>query len=319
MISDNNNLPKTLQQAIRFFSDDLTCVKFVASRRWSDGKAICPKCESINNTFMESRRVWQCKNKECKKQFSVKVGTIFEDSPITLDKWLMAMWLIVNAKNGISSYELHRAIGVTQKTAWFMNHRIRAAMEANSFEKLSGEIECDETYVGGDAKNMHAKKRKERVRKAGSQSHKTAVLGMIQRRGKVRAQVVISRDAKTIRDFVTGNAEAGSEVFTDEWRGYHNLYDTYVHQVINHSVAYVRENIHTNSIENFWSLLKRTIKGTYVSVEPFHLEKYVTEQTFRFNEREGNDKERFLELLKGIADKRLTYAELIGVGGWSTE
>ena len=146
-------LPTTLQKAIKFFFDDLTCIKFIASRRWVDGKAICPKCESTNNTFMESRKVWQCKNKECKKQFSIKVGTIFEDSPIGLDKWLTAMWLIVGAKNGISSYEIHRAIGVTQKTAWFMMHRIRTAMETGTFEKLSGNVEVDETFIDGVVKS----------------------------------------------------------------------------------------------------------------------------------------------------------------------
>jgi transposase-like protein len=154
MLNDKE-LPKTLQQAIKFFSDDLTCIKLIASRRWSDGVAVCPRCESTNNTFMESRKVWQCKNKECKKQFSVKVGTIFEDSPIGLDKWLTAVWLITNAKNGISSYEIHRAIGVTQKTAWFMLHRIRLAMQNGSFEKLSSEVEADETFIGGKARNMH--------------------------------------------------------------------------------------------------------------------------------------------------------------------
>src|SRR5687767_2748434 len=151
-----NELPKTLQQAVKFFSDDLFCVKFVAARRWADGKAICPKCGETNNTFMESPKVWQCKNKECKKQFSVKVGTIFEDSPLGLDKWLVAMWLIANAKNGISSYEIHRAIGITQKSAWHLLHRIRIAMENGSLEKLSGTVEADETYVGGVAGNMHS-------------------------------------------------------------------------------------------------------------------------------------------------------------------
>lgn len=307
----DNKLPKTLQQAIRFFSDDLTCVKFVASRRWIDGKAVCPRCQSDNNTFMESRRVWQCKNKECKKQFSVKVGTIFEDSPITLDKWLTAMWLIVNAKNGISSYELHRAIGVTQKTAWFMNHRIRVSMEANSFEKISGEVECDETYIGGLQKNMHKSKR-EKLLKGRGMVNKTAVFGMVQRKGKVRAQVIQKADTPTLLGIIDSNIETGSTVITDDHGGYRNMRDEYTHQVINHAVEYVRDNVHTNSIENFWSLLKRTIKGTYVSVEPFHLEKYVTEQTFRYNEREGNDQNRFIELLKGVADKRLTYAELTG-------
>jgi transposase-like protein len=167
MVTDKE-LPKTLQQAIKFFSDDLTCIKLIASRRWQDGQAVCPKCESTNNTFMESRKVWQCKNKECKKQFSVKVGTIFEDSPIGLDKWLTAVWLITNAQNGISSYEIHRAIGITQKSAWFMLHRIRLAMQNGSFEKLSGDVECDETFIGGKAKNMHKSKREKLIKGRGS-------------------------------------------------------------------------------------------------------------------------------------------------------
>jgi len=307
----NNELPTTLQKAIEFFSDELTCIKLIASRRWTDGKAICPKCQSTNNTFMESRKVWQCKNKECKKQFSVKVGTIFEDSPIGLDKWLMAMWLIVNAKNGISSYEIHRAIGVTQKTAWFMLHRIRLAMETGSIVKLSGEVEADETFIGGLAKNMHKWKREQKIKGRGSVG-KTAVMGIIERKGKVRAKVIDDLTQKTLHGEVKTNVEKGSKLFTDEWTSYQGLAADYVHEVINHSIEYVRGNIHTNSIENFWTLLKRTLKGTYVSVEPFHLSRYLAEQTFRFNERKGNDKERFLGVLKAVSGKRLTYDELRG-------
>jgi transposase-like protein len=311
MMNEDNNLPRTLQQAIRFFSDDLTCVQLVASRRWSNGKAICPRCKSDNNTFMQSRKVWQCKNKECKKQFSVKVGTIFEDSPIGLDKWLTAMWLIVNAKNGISSYEIHRAIGITQKSAWFMLHRLRLAMQNGSFEKLSGDVECDETFIGGKAKNMHKAKREKKIKGRGSVG-KTAVMGLLERKGNVRAKVIESTDRETLHAGVKENVETGANLFTDEWRSYQGLEDAYVREVINHSVEYVRGNVHTNGIENFWSLLKRTIGGTYVSVEPYHLAKYVNEQVFRFNERKGNDKDRFLIVLNSVSGKRLTYSELIG-------
>jgi transposase-like protein len=310
MVTDKD-LPTTLQKAIKFFSDDLTCIKFIASRRWQDGKAVCPKCESTNNTFMESRKVWQCKNKECKKQFSIKVGTIFEDSPIGLDKWLTAMWLIVGAKNGISSYEIHRAIGVTQKTAWFMMHRIRTAMETGTFEKLSGNVEVDETFIGGKAKNMHKSKREKVIKGRGSVG-KTAVMGLLERKGRVLAKVIESTDRETLHAEVKNHVEKDSNLFTDEWRSYRGLDEDYIHEVINHSIEYVKGNIHTNGIENFWSLLKRTIKGTYVSVEPFHLGRYLAEQTFRFNERKGNDKERFLGVLKAVSGKRLTYNELIG-------
>ena len=304
-------LPKTLQEAIKLFSDELFCVHFIANLRWPDSKAFCPKCGQANNHFMESRRVWQCKNKDCKKQFSVKQGTIFEDSAITLDKWLIAMWLIVNAKNGISSYELHRAIGITQKSAWFVLHRIRTAMQVGSIEKLSGEIEVDETFVGGLGKNMHRSKRKELNIKPGGSS-KTAVMGMVQRRGRVKAKVIKRTTRETLHGEIEASVEAGSTVMTDEFPSYRQMSEDYVHEVVNHSREYVKGNIHTNSIENFWSLLKRTIKGTYISVAPEHLQAYVTEQVFRYNEREGNDQQRFVALLESISGKKLTYTQLIG-------
>lgn len=187
-------LPKTLQQAVKAFADEQFCIDLISAMRWTDGQAVCPKCKQTNSHFMASRKVWQCKNKECKKQFSVKVGTIFEDSPISLEKWLMSMWLIVNAKNGISSYELHRGVGITQKSAWFVLHRIRLAMTVGSIEKLSGEVEVDETYIGGVAKNMHIKKRKEIV--SGSRRHRTAVMGMIERKGRVKAKVIDRPDTR---------------------------------------------------------------------------------------------------------------------------
>ncbi len=310
MLNDKE-LPKTLQQAVKFFSDDLTCIKLIASRRWQDGKAVCPKCGDTNNTFLPSRKVWQCKNKGCRKQFSVKVGTIFEDSPIGLDKWLIAVWLITSAKNGISSYEIHRSIGVTQKTAWFMMHRIRLAMQNGTFEKLSGEVECDETFVGGKAKNMHKHKREAIIKGRGSVG-KTAVFGALERKGRVLAKVIQSTDRKTLHAEVKEKVETGSSLFTDEWRSYRGLDAEYIHEVINHGVEYVRGNIHTNGIENFWSLLKRTIRGTYVSVEPFHLGRYLDEQIYRFDERKSNDKDRFIGVLKTVSGKRLTYDELRG-------
>lgn len=303
-------MPKTLQEAVKYFSDKKTCIDFVASLRWADGVAVCPNCEATETSFLSTRNVWKCK--KCKKQFSVKLGTIFEDSPIGLDKWLVAIWLIANAKNGISSYEIHRALGITQKSAWFVLHRIRTAMDVGSIEKMSGTIEADETFIGGLSKNMHAWKRKEKEMKTGSSS-KTAVFGMVQRGGKVRAKVVPNVKGETLIPILLENVEAGCEVFTDLADAYNPLRDNFKHAAINHSIEYVRENVHTNSIENFWSLMKRTIKGTYVSVAPEHLQKYVEEQSFRYNERKGNDQQRFFGVIKAISGKRLTYNQLIGL------
>lgn len=303
-----NEFPTTLQQAIIYFSDRDICLDFVASLRWSDGVAICPNCGCNETSFLSTRRIWKCKS--CKKQFSVKVGTIFEDSPISLDKWLCGIWLIANAKNGISSYEVHRALGITQKTAWFMMHRIRAAMETGSFEKLSGTVEVDETYLGGAAKNMHKSKRA-KVIKGRGMNHKVAVMGLLSRDSKkVKAKVIAWADTYTLQGEIHANVESGSTVMTDNHGGYRTLSDEFVHEIINHATEYVRGNIHTNGIENFWSLLKRSIKGTYVSVEPQHLNRYVVEQTFRYNERKVKDADRFVSTAKNIIGKRLTYKEL---------
>ncbi len=306
-------LPKTLQEAVKAFSKEQFCIDIIAVMRWADGQAVCPKCREKNNHFMASRKVWQCKNKECKKQFSVKVGTIFEDSAISLEKWLMAMWLIVNAKNGISSYELHRAIGITQKSAWFVLHRIRDAMTIGSIEKMTGTVETDEAYIGGLAKNMHVAKRKRfgSADKRNVKDHQTAVFGMVQRGGKVRAKVIKNVRAEDVIPLIQENVEANSEVFTDQASIYRDLWYEYIHASVNHSIEYVRGAVHTNNIENFWSLLKRTIKGTYISVSPAHLQKYVEEQMFRYNERETTDQIRFVRLLELISGKRLTYSQLI--------
>lgn len=312
-------LPKTLQQAVKAFSDEQFCIDLISAMRWTNGQAVCPKCAGTNNHFMAARKVWQCKNKECKKQFSVKVGTIFEDSAIKLESWLMAMWLIVNAKNGISSYELHRAIGITQKSAWFVLHRIRTAMTVGTIEKMdggNGPIEMDETFIGGNAKNMHRAKRQRFLPRYSGKNrvtaHKTAVFGMVQRGGKVRAKVIKNVRTDDVMPIIEANIVPTSEVFTDQSPIYRNLEEQYIHDTVNHMVEYVRGNVHTNSIENFWSLLKRTIKGTYISVSPVHLQKYVEEQMFRYNERHGNDQERFVSMIELISGKRLTYSDLIG-------
>jgi transposase-like protein len=247
----------------------------------------------------------------CKKQFSAKLGTIFEDSPLGLDKWLPAMWFIANCKNGISSYELARNLGIQQKSAWFMLHRIRLAMQRGSVEKLSGEIDVDETYIGGLARNMHKDKHTQKITGTGT-SGKVAVMGLLERHGEVRAKIVPDTESRTLKVEVKENVEPGSEVHTDTFQSYQGLDAEYIHNVVDHAESYVRGHVHTNGLENFWSLLKRGIKGTYVSVEPFHLFRYLDEQSFRFNERDGEDADRFAKALGSVAGRRLTYDGLTG-------
>jgi transposase-like protein len=306
----DTDFPQTLQEAVKFFSDLDTCTTFMAQIRWPEG-VTCPYCASKAVSYLSTRRKWKCMNKPCHKQFSVKVGTVMEDSPIGLDKWLVAVWMITNDKNGISSYEIHRALDITQKSAWFLMHRIRLAMQTGTFEKLSGQVEADETYIGGLARNMHRDKRDKKINGTGG-AGKVAVMGLLERDGKVRAKVIRDASALTLHAEVRSNVESGAELFTDGHRGYSGLHQEYIHGVIDHAEKYVDGQIHTNGIENFWSLLKRGIKGTYVSVEPFHLFRYLDEQTFRFNERKGRDADRFLKTVGQISGRRLTFDELTG-------
>ncbi|HEX8140691.1 MAG TPA: IS1595 family transposase [Pyrinomonadaceae bacterium] len=309
-MKNENNFPKTLLEAIKYFSDPDTCNTFMAQLRWPDG-VTCPHCEGKAVSYLSTRRKWKCMNKECHKQFSVKVGTIMEDSPIGLDKWLAAIWMIANCKNGVSSYEIHRALGVTQKSAWFLLHRIRLAMQTGTFQKLCGEVECDETFIGGRARYMHKDKREKKFQGRGSVG-KVAVMGLLERHGEVRTRVIQSTNRETLHQAVKNYVEPGTALFTDAFRSYQGLNAEYVHQVIDHAEKYVNGNIHTNSIENFWSLLKRSLKGTYVSVEPFHLFCYLDEQSFRFNTRKGKDADRFVQTVKSVTGKRLTYEQLTG-------
>lgn len=299
-------------EAVNFYSDEAKAFEKVRDSRWKNGVA-CPHCSSDKVRFVSSRLIWQCNG--CRKQFSVKTGTIFEDSPIKLSKWLIAMWLIANAKNGISSYELHRSIGVTQKTAWFMLHRIRLALQNNTIELLQGRVEADETYVGGLSKNMHHDVKVSR-RKTGRLGTgyvgKTVVAGIVERGGNVIAKVVEKPNRRTLTNFLLDNVHGYAKLFTDENHGYDHMGFYYEHHVINHAIEYVRGNVHTNSMENFWSLLKRGLKGTYVSVEPYHLNKYVAEQVFRFNTRKDNDGGRFNTAIGQVSGLRLTYAQLTG-------
>jgi transposase-like protein len=315
--------PETLMEAVTYFTADV-CFKYMVSIKWPDGNICCPKCGSVDVGIIASRRLFQCKAVECRKQFSVKVGTIFEDSPLPLEKWLVSVWCITNAKNGISSCELARAIGITQKSAWHVLHRIRTAMGSGSFEKFTGTVESDETYIGGKARNMHLSRRQEKIHGTGG-AGKAVVHGLIQRGdkktkankktrklSKVKAVVVENAKAKTLLPIIEQHVQAGSTIYTDSLPSYNAIKADYVHDAINHAEAYVRGAVHTNGMENFWSLLKRTISGTYVSVDEPHLGRYVDEQAFRFNERGTDDAGRFALVMPGVVGKRLTYKELIG-------
>jgi transposase-like protein len=322
--------PRTLQEAIHYFTDFENCRQFMVAMRWPDGKVTCPKCNSEKVTYLAKARLYKCYGDHPKPKFSLKVGTVFEDSPIPLEKWLPAVWMLVNDKNGISSWELHRALGITQKSAWFMLHRIRVAMKGLTPKgpgrppKLGGEgseVEVDESFIGGQVKNMH---RARRVKFAAEGGHaggftgKTIVQGMLDRNlREVRAHVVPDVKRETLQSQVLRHIKYGTKVYTDKAVAYDNLESKFIHDVVNHAETYVRGRVHTNGLENFWSLLKRGLKGTYVCVEPFHLERYVDEQVFRYNNRKTednpmNDGDRFRLALTQIIGKRLTYAELTG-------
>jgi transposase-like protein len=272
--------------------------------------------------FLATRRLWECKGHHPRRQFSVKVGTIFEDSPIGLDKWLAAMWIIANAKNGVSSHEMHRTLGVTQKTAWFMLHRIRLAMQTKTFAKFGGEVEADETFIGGKARFMHKAQRAKKILGTGGKD-KTPVMGLLERHGPqghsaVKAKVVPNVRKHTLVEEVREHVAPGAEVFTDALASYAGLREDFAHQVIDHAEAYAEGKVHTNGLENFWSLLKRAIKGSYINVEPFHLFRYLDEESFRFNSRKADDASRFHEVASMVTGKRLTYKDLTGVGAVST-
>jgi transposase-like protein len=314
--------PKTLQQAVVYFSNPDNAHAAMVQFRWPDGVVKCPTCGSDRVWFTASRRIWQCRENHSRKQFSIKVGSIMEDSPLGIDKWLIAVWQINNCKNGISSYELHRAIGVTQKTAWFMLHRIRLAMQSEDGGKIGGEVEVDETFIGGASRFMHKDKR-ERVITGTGGAGKVAVMGLLERHSKnghstVRVSVVPNRKKHALQTQVRATVEPGATVYTDELKSYDGLAPDFLHQMINHAEAYVDGQVHTNGMENFWSLLKRALKGTYVSVEPFHLFRYLDEQCFRFNNRKLTDIERFAITAVAAFGKRLTYKALTGHGDAQT-
>jgi transposase-like protein len=331
-MSTTTTEPKTLQQATVYFADLDNCIAFLVKRRWPDGIVKCPTCGRSDVSYVAKRRVWQCKTRHPKAQFSIKVGTIFEDSALPIDKWLMAMWMVANCRNGISSHEIARTVGVTQKSAWHMLHRIRLAMQDEPKRTMGSHwgnpVEVDETFIGGKAKNMH-RKRAQALRAQvpidrmegfeTNLKNKVAVMGMFDRQTRqVRAKVIPNVRRDTLQAEILKNVGFNAHVFTDQHIGYEGLdkLKNFTHRTVNHMNEYVNGRVHTNSLENFWSLLKRSLTGTYVAVEPFHLDRYVNEQLFRFNNRiRMDDASRFEKLASQIVGKRLTYSDLTGKVG----
>ena len=312
--------PKTLRDAIRYFADPQVCIDTVAKLRWPSGP-VCPSCGHGEHYYLATQKRWKCK--KCSKQFSVKVGTIFEDSAIVLDKWLIALWMLVNCKNGISSYEVGRDLGITQKSAWFVLQRLRLALQSGSVSRMGGKgkhVEVDETFIGGAARFMHPERRKRMITERGVKD-KTAVMGILERGGEVRAMMIPTRRKHHLQAEIRAHVKAGSAIYSDALLSYQGLkYQDFEHQVIDHAEKYVDGQVHTNGLENFWSLVKRGLKGTYISVEPFHLFRYLDEQVYRYNNRGNkenpvNDGERFQKALSQIAGKRLTFAEVTGKVG----
>lgn len=312
----NDDGPKTLIEAVRYFADEAVCMEQMKHIKWPDGNPVCPKCASDNIGVIATRQIFKCR--DCKKQFSCKVDTIFEQSQLGLSKWFVAVWMIANCKNGISSLELHRALGVTQKTAWFMLHRIRLAMRTGSFRKMHGVVESDETFVGGKAEFMHAKRR-ERVIQGRGAVGKTIAHGLLQRGtednpSQVRATVIPNVEQVTLMGELARNVERDTFVCTDASTSYANIASRYVHEFIDHATRYVAGKVHVNGLENFWSLVKRMIKGTYVHVAPFHLQRYLDEEVWRFNERKKNDGWRFATVMRNVVGRRITYRQLCAIG-----
>lgn len=309
-----DGMPETLKEAIVYFADVKVATEFLARFRWATGKPTCPTCNGQETSFLSTRLIWKCK--ACKKQFSAKTGTVMEDSPIGLDKWLPAIWMVCGCKNGISSYELARDLGVSQKSAWFMLHRIHRALQQGTFEKkLGGQVEADETFIGGKIGLMNKKAKLRKVLlegriPGGGTIGKTIVMGLLERHGEARVKVLPKRRMHNVQNEIRKHVEAGSNLYTDQLQSYRGLIADYAHDVIDHTESYVQGQIHTNGLENFWSLFKRCLKGTYISVEPFHLQAYADEQCFRFNHRKTDDATRFVTALSQVAGKRITFAEL---------
>jgi transposase-like protein len=305
---------KNLQSLLDFFKDDATCKAYYEQKRWG-GTVACVHCGSVKVYY--TNRGFKCGEKLCAKKFSVTVGTIFENTKISLRIWFAAMYLISTSKKGVSSLQVAEQLGITQKTAWFLNHRIREMLRDNDKEKLSGVVAVDETFVGGKNKNRHAAKK---APQSQGRAHvdKTPIVGLIQINGKVRTFVVANTDAQTLHQIMGDNVEEGSILVTDSYRSYNGLDTRFTHVKVKHEIngGYVvkigNEKFHTNNIENFWSIFKHGIIGIYHFVSVKHLERYCEEFSYRYNRRNLTGVEKFESALLKVSNTRITYDTLIG-------
>lgn len=299
----------SLQDAIIYFSDKDRAFEFAKNLRWKDGIVRCPFCNSSNHWFMSSYKKWKCKN--CRKQFTIKNNTFMHDSHISIDKWMCAIWIMTTFRGGISSYELGRALKISQSSAWFLSHRIRNLLSELNPELLSGVIEADETFVGGKLKNKHYKQRKH-IKGRGAVG-KTIVFGVRQRKGKCIAKVIPNTQEQTLCSEIVKIIKKGSNVYTDSFPAYNNLSVDYQHSSVDHSNGeYVCGDVHTNGIENIWSQLKHKVRSTHRGrISKKHLQRYIDELLFRLNNRGIDDWSRFETILRKINSKSLTYNELL--------
>ncbi|MFV0237003.1 MAG: IS1595 family transposase [Flavobacteriales bacterium] len=297
-----------LIEVMMHFSDEQVCKDYLAELRWANG-IFCPHCENDDKIYTMKRN-YKCA--KCRKQFSVTKGSIFENSGIPLQKWFAGVWLITSHKKGISSLQLHRDLGITQKSAWFMLQRIRFAIRTKSFNrKLENTVEADETYIGGKNKNRHQDKKVPNAQ-GRSTKDKTAVFGLVERNGRVTAMKVKRTDKNTLQSIINKNVSLNANLMTDEWKAYKGLSKNYSHLVVKHGEGqYVNGKAHTNTIEGFWSLLKRGIIGIYHNVSAKHLNAYVDEFEYRYNTKHISCVERFNNMLS-LSNSRLTYNQLIG-------
>jgi len=299
---------KSLPEFLDYFKDEEICKQYLEQQRWG-GNPVCPFCGHTH--VYRTARGYKCANKECYKKFSITVGTVFENSKIKLRTWFAAVYLITAHKKGISSLQLSRDLGIGQKAAWFMLHRIREMLRTKAPEMLEDMVEADETYIGGKSKNKHASKRTPNSQ-GRSVKDKTPVFGIIERQGKVHTRVVPNTQGKTLKPIIKEMVKEGTIVITDEWLGYAGLNKHFPHEVMNHQRAeYVRNTSHTNNIEGYWSHFKRMIYGIYHQVSPKHLNRYCDESTYRYNTREIKDLDRFEHSMTQVAG-RLKYNDLIG-------